>query len=139
MTLKEILSVSGKPGLYRYVAKARNGMIIEPLGGGTKLTIPMNSHVSTLADISIYTTGGERPLYEVFEAARDHDSAVRALNIKKDKEAVQQLFGELVPDYQEHRVYLADMQKVMRWYILLRDAGLEHFAPEEAEEGVDQG
>ncbi|PID90330.1 MAG: hypothetical protein CSA97_03435 [Bacteroidetes bacterium] len=138
MTLNKILSVSGKPGLYRYVAKARNGMIIEPLAGGGKLSIPMNSHVSTLADISIYTNGGEKPLHEVLDAACEHDQAIRALNIKKDTQQVQELFRQIVPDYQEHRVYLNDMQKVMRWYVLLRDAGIDSFAPETPTEGVDQ-
>lgn len=130
MALKEILSISGKPGLYRYAAKARSGIIVQSMADGTKMAIPVTANVSTLADISMYTDAGERPLHEIFTAMKEHDREIRALNLKKDKEPVKALFSKIVPDYQEHRVYVHDMQKAFRWYIILSDAGVTDFAPE---------
>lgn len=130
MALKDILSITGKPGLYRYAAKGRSGIIVESLGDGAKVAIPVTANVSTLADISMYTEGGEKPLHEIFTSMLAHETAIRALDLKKDKEGVKALFAEVVPDYQEHRVYIADMQKAFKWFVILTDAGIKDFTPE---------
>lgn len=130
--LSQILAISGRPGLYRYVAKARNGLVVEKLENQQRFSITMTASVSTLGDISIYTERGETPLAEVFTSMLPHVSAIRALNIRKDEAQVRTLFGEVLPDYLRDRVRVSDMQKAFRWFLELLDAGFEEFVREES-------
>ena len=112
MELKEVLSISGKPGLYRMVAKTRGGLLVESLLDAKRLVVPMTSKVSALSDIAIFTTDGEAPLHTVFTAIKPFQKEAESLDIKRDEEGVKALFAKVLPNYAEHRVYPEVMRKV---------------------------
>lgn len=132
MNLKDILAISGKSGLYKFVAKGRNGIIVESLSDKTRQAIPMSHNASALADIAIYTDNGEMPLHEVFTKLKAHDETAKKIDLKNDPDAVRKLFALVAPQYTEHRVYLHDMQKAIRWYNTLTEIGMTDFTPPEA-------
>ncbi len=141
--LSKILSVSGYPGLYLYIAQARNGAIAESLSDKKRSCFPLTSRMTTLADISIYTTEGEMKLSEVFLKLKDALEGGEAPTSKAPAEEIKALFAKAVPDYDGDRFYVSHMKKVVDWYnCLLKYASLdfetaEKAAGETAEEGAD--
>lgn len=129
MELKEVLSISGKPGLYRMVAKTRGGLLVESLLDAKRLVVPMTSKVSALSDIAIFTTDGEAPLHTVFTAIKPFQKEAESLDIKRDEEGVKALFAKVLPNYAEHRVYPEVMRKVFKWFLLLTQQGMDEFTP----------
>jgi hypothetical protein len=114
--LAKILSVSGQHGLFRYVAQARNGAIAESLSDGKRTAIDVRSRISTLADISIYTSEGEMPLKDVFLALKAHLGDAEAPGSKSDDAALKALFAAAIPNYDADRFYVSHMKKVVDWY-----------------------
>lgn len=129
MTLKDILSISGKPGLYRFVAKGRTGLIVESLNDKSRIAIPVTANASTLADISIYTNSGELPLHQVLSNLKEHHQAALDLDLKNDAKGVEALFATVAPSYNAQLVHLRDMQKAINWYKILTLNGIDDFTP----------
>ena len=138
MALKDILAISGKPGLYRYVAKARNGIVVESLQTHRRMPVPVSANVSALSDVAMYTDGDDVPLADVFTAMLPHQEAIKALDVKRDEEGVKSLFATVLPSYARERVRVVDMQKAFRWFRELVENGVTEFKdgeePEPAEE-----
>ena len=114
--LAKILSVSGHHGLYRYVAQARGGAVAETLADGKRTIVDARSRISTLADISIYTSEGEMPLKDVFLALKAHLGDATAPGSKSDDAALKALFAAAIPNYDGDRFYVSHMRKVVDWY-----------------------
>ena len=132
--LAKILSVSGQPGLYLYVAQARNGVIAESLADRKRSCFTLSSKMTTLADISIYTADGEIKLSEVFLKLNEALGGAEAPTSKAAPEELKALFAKAVPDYDADRFYVSHMKKVVDWYnCLLKYASLD-FENQEAEE-----
>ncbi len=132
--LAKILSVSGQPGLYLYVAQARNGVIAESLADRKRSCFTLSSKMTTLADISIYTADGEIKLSEVFLKLKEALGGAEAPTSKAAPEELKALFAKAVPDYDADRFYVSHMKKVVDWYnCLLKYASLD-FENQEAEE-----
>ena len=130
--LTKILSISGQPGLYLYIAQARSGAIVESLSDKKRSCFGLTSKMTTLADISIYTPEGEMKLSEVFLKLKDVLGGAEAPASKASSDELKALFAKAVPDYDGERFYVSHMKKVVDWYnCLLKYASLDFVTPEE--------
>lgn len=130
--LTKILSISGQPGLYLYIAQARSGAIVESLSDKKRSCFGLTSKMTTLADISIYTTEDEMKLSEVFLKLKDVLGGAEAPSSKASSGELKALFAKAVPDYDGERFYVSHMKKVVDWYnCLLKYASLDFVTPEE--------
>ena len=136
--LKRILSISGKQGLFRLVNQGKNMLIVESLLNGKRTPAYAHDKIISLGDIAIYTVENDVPLADVFEAVKEKNEGkhvdVKALG---DDEAVRAYFKEILPDFDEERVYTTDIKKVFNWYNQLLDAGFTTFKEETAEKPAD--
>lgn len=133
--LSRILAVSGKHGLYRYVAQARNGAIAESLADGKRTVFDAHSRITTLEDIAIYTTTEELKLSKVFLAIQAALEGKEAPSAKADESEVVALFEKAIPDYDTDRFHVSHMRKVLAWYDdLVKFASLDFETDEESEE-----
>lgn len=124
MNLERILAISGKPGLYALKMQTRTGFVAESLVDGKKVTVGMQSNVSLLSEISMYTYAEEKPLVEVMKAIAKKENGGEAPKLKDDKAAMVAYFAEVVPDFDQERVYPSDIKKVLNWYNILQGKGL---------------
>lgn len=132
--LKEILSISGKPGLQKLISNSSNAIIVESLIDGKRFPAYSNSKIIALEDISIYTEDEDMPLREVLKRVYEKEAGKPALNHKESTEKIIAYFGEVVPEYDKDRVYVSDMRKIIQWYNLLVEKQLLNFNEEPEEE-----
>ena len=128
--LARILSVSGHHGLFNYIAQARNGAIVEALSDKRRTCFDMKSRITTLADISIYTSEGEMKLQEVFQKLHEALGEADAPTSKASADELKALFLKAIPNYDGDRFYVSHMKKVVDWY-----NELKNFASLDFEEG----
>ncbi|MBF4463870.1 DUF5606 domain-containing protein [Flavobacterium sp. LC2016-12] len=134
MNLDKILAISGKPGLYVLKVQTRTGFVAESLTDGKKITVNLKSNVSLLSEISIYTYEGEKPLTEVMQNIAVKENKGQAISHKEDNAKLIAYFKEILPEYDEERVYPSDIKKVLNWYNTLQAKGLvTDLAPAPAE------
>lgn len=133
--LKTILAISGKPGLFKLVSQGKNMLIVEALATGKRTPAYAHDKVISLGDIAIYTVEEDVPLGNVFEAIKAKTGG-QPVDIKafEDDAAMRAYFKEVLPDFDEERVYTNDIKKVLSWYNLLIAAGITDFAEKEEEE-----
>ena len=124
MNLEKILAISGKPGLYVLKVQTRTGFVAESLTDGKKITVGLRSNVSLLSEISIYTNDKEKPLVEVMRAIAEKEDNGPAISHKEDNAKLIAYFAEILPDYDQERVYASDIKKVLNWYNMLQARGL---------------
>ena len=117
--------------MYQYVAQSRNGMIAQSLITGQRKAFGQNAKVSSLADISIYTTSAEVTLRKVLETMAEKLSGKAALSSKAAEKEIKTFFGEVIPEYDADRFYFSHMKKVLDWYNCLQQYGNLEFADEE--------
>ena len=134
--LKNILAITGKPGLYRLVNRGSNMLIVESLLDGKRMPTYARDKIISLADVSMYTNGDDIELWKVLEAAcKKEDGKPCAIDAKKaDNKVVLAWFDEVLPDWDRDRVYPTDVRKLISWYNILINAGITTFAPEEGNE-----
>ena len=131
--LSKILSISRQHGLYRYLAQARGGAIVESLSDGKRTVAGANNRITTLADISIYTMAEEVKLKDVFLKIKEVLGDAAAPSPKADAEELKSLFKKALPDYDGDRFYVSHMKKVVEWYNELREKASLDFVEEEEE------
>ena len=124
MNVEKILAIAGKPGLYELKLQTRSGFLAESLLDGKKITVGMRSNVSLLSEISMYTYSEEKPLAEIMRAIAVKENEGPALSHKEDNAKLIAYFKEILPDYDEDRVYASDIKKVLNWYNILQAKGL---------------
>ena len=135
MDLKEILSVSGKPGLFKTIAQTKTGVIIESLTDGKRLQAFASDKISSLGEISIFTTAEDMPLREVFRIIQEKNGDQPAPDAKADDLALKSFFESVLPDYDRERVYTSHIRKLVQWYNILIANGINDFsAPAEETE-----
>lgn len=135
MSLDKILSISGKPGLYKIVTQTRSGFVAESLLDNKRITVNIHSNVSVLSEIAMYTITEEVPLREVFKKVRDkEDGQQTSISHKDSKDKLEEYFFEVLPDYDEDRVYPSDIKKVIQWYNTLQKNDLLSALDEEADD-----
>ena len=136
MALEQILSVSGKSGLFRLVGQMKNGIIVESIADGKRFPVHGAAKVSALEEISIYTDEEEIALKDVFKAIYEKEGGKQTVSAKESNDKIKALFEEVVPNYDKERVYTSDMVKVVRWYNELIEN--EAYDPNAEEESSDE-
>jgi len=124
MSIEKILAISGKPGLYELKLQTRTGFVAESLIDGKKITVGLRSNVSLLSEISVYTYDGEIRLAEVLRAIATKEDNGPALSHKEDNAKLESYFREVLPEFDEDRVYASDIKKILNWYNMLQAKGL---------------
>lgn len=138
MELKEILAISGQPGLYKYVARSTRGVIVESLLDGRRMNASSTSKVSALTEISMFTEGDDIPLADVFTRIYAHTEGKQAIDPKEAPEKLKAAFAEVLPEYDRDRVHVSDIKKCFAWYNTLVAAGFTEFKlPAENEEQAE--
>lgn len=131
--LKKILSVSGEPGLFKFIAQANAGVIAESLATGKRNMYGINARITTLSEISIYTNNEEVSLMSVFEKMSALLGEEPAPDSKSSPEVLKAFFGKALPEYDRDRFYVSHMKKVTEWYNQLKKyASLDFEKPEES-------
>ncbi len=134
MELEKILAISGKPGLFMLVASSRGGVIVESIVDGKRFPVSQTSNVSSLKDIAIYTYGEEVPLRDVFGNIYAKENGGKAIDHKSNPVELKEYMGEVLPGFDQERVYNSDLKKLFQWYNLLHDKDmLPDFSDEEKE------
>ncbi|MDE6555777.1 MAG: DUF5606 domain-containing protein [Duncaniella sp.] len=133
--LKNILSIAGRPGLFRLVNRGKNMLIVESIVNGKRTPAYAHDKVISLGDISIYTEEEDTPLSTVLEAVKTKQAGepVDIKGLGGDAQ-IREYFGEVLPTFDRERVYTTDIKKLLSWYNLLIAAGITDFAETEAEE-----
>ncbi len=131
MKLDKVLSISGKPGLYELKAQTRGGFVAESMLDGKKISVNMRHNVSLLSEIAIYTYTEEVPLREVFQKIYEKENGGEAISHKESKAKLEEYFSEVLPEYDEDRVYISDIKKIIQWYNLLVSKGYTDFSKSE--------
>jgi hypothetical protein len=134
MDLTEILSISGKPGLYKMMTHTKNGMLVESLHDNKRFPVFAHEKVSSLEEISIFTENEDIPLKEVFKKIFELLEGEKALSHKSPGEELKDFFEDAIPDYDKERVYVSDIKKVIQWYNILHEMKMLDFTEEEIEE-----
>ena len=116
MELKEILAITGKSGLYKFVAKSKHGFVVEPLEGGTRFAVSLMSKVSSLADIAMFT------------AMLPHEEEIKALDLKTNTAEARALYAKILPNYHEVKVHDKDIMKAFKWFLILVNFGVRDVA-----------
>ncbi len=136
MELSKILAITGRPGLYKMLAQTKNGLVVESLLDGKRLTAFSHERISSLEEISIFTTDEDLPLKDILKKIFDKQNGEKALSHKSNGKELKAFFIEAVPNYDEENVYVSDIKKVIQWYNLLQEHNLLEF--EEKEDKSDE-
>jgi len=134
--LKEILSIPGKPGLFKLVSQGKNMLIVESLIDGKRIPTYTKDKAVSLGDIAIFTEDAEIPLGQVFESVKTKESgAACSTDPKADNDTLRKFMAEVLPDYDRDRVYPSDIRKLITWYNILVKSNITTFVA--AEEAVE--
>lgn len=128
--LETILSIAGKPGLYKLVSRAKMNLIVETIDEKKKrMPTFVTDRVTSLSDISMFTEGEDVPLYEVLVKVREKEGGkVASLDWRKaSAKQLQDYFTEVLPDFDRDRVHNSDIKKLLQWYDILINAGISNF------------
>lgn len=124
MILKDILAISGQPGLFKFIAQGKNSMIVEHIETGRRTSAFSSSKVSSLEEISIFTESEDVPLGKVFDKIYDKENGGQSIDPKSDNQVLKSYFEEILPDYSRDKVYVSDIKKVIVWYNILQKKGM---------------
>lgn len=138
MDLSKILSISGKPGLYKLIGEAKSNLVVESLLDGKKGPAFPHERISSLKEISIYAANDDVPLKDVFKSLHEIQNGAPVANVKNmDSNALKALFEKVLPDYDKDAVYTSDMKKVFGWYNILLNKDMLDFTEDEQEEAKE--
>ncbi len=142
MTLEKIISISGKPGLFKLVTQLKNGFIIEDVTTKKKVSIGNSSQVSLLDNIAMFTFDKEVNLFEVFENIAKLNKYEATISHKSPDAELRTFMESALPNYDTERVYVSDMKKLAQWYNILQSAGYiteKSFAEKAASAETEEG
>ena len=135
MELKDILAISGQPGLYKYVARSQRGVIVESLADGKRMNAAFASKMSALTEISMFTEDEDVALADVLTSIYNYTEGKQAISHKESPEKIKAYMAEVLPTYDRERVHVSDMKKLFQWYNILIEAGMTKFElPQEDEQ-----
>ncbi len=137
MEFSKIISVAGKPGLYQVISQTKTGFIVESLTDKKRFPIPSTNNVSLLENIAVYTYEKEVPLLEVFKSIFEETEGKETINHKVSGHKLAEYFSQVLPDYDEERVYNSNIKKVIQWYNILVSNGLDFSKIEVSKEQID--
>ena len=138
MEFNKIIAVSGKPGLYSAISQTKTGFIVESLTEKKRFPIASTNNVSLLENIAIYTYEEEVPLLEVFKSMYEKEEGKEAISHKESGNKLTAYFSEVLPDFDEDRVYTSNIKKVLQWYNILVKAGMDFSKVESTQEDTEE-
>ena len=138
LKLKDILAIAGQPGLYKFVARSSNGVIVVSLSDHKRMNATGTAKVSSMAEIAIYTYEEDMPINEVFTNLYNHTGGKAAISHKSEPQLLKALIAEVIPEYDRERVHVSDMKKVVMWYNALVEAGMTDFTIDEPEQEAEE-
>src|SRR4030042_5266892 len=124
MILKDILAISGQPGLFKFIAQGKNAIIVEHLETKKRSSAFSSARVSSLDEISIFTEEEDLPISKVFDIIHEKGNGGPAIDYKSDPEKLKAWFAEILPRYNKEKVYISDIKKVAHWYNILYQLNL---------------
>lgn len=125
MEFNKIISVTGKPGLFQVVSQSKNSIIVESLTDKKRLAINTTQNVSLLENIAIYTYEEDIPLLIIFKSMFEKTEGKEAISHKESGKKLAAFFAEVLPNYDDERVYTSNIKKVIQWFNLLVNAGMD--------------
>lgn len=133
--IKRIVSIAGKPGLFKLISQGKNMLIVESLSTGRRTPAYARDKVISLADVAIYTDGEDMPLADVLEKISAHTGG-QPIDVKSfaDDKAIREYFAQILPEFDRERVYTTDIKKLFSWYNQLIAAGVTKFKDDEIKE-----
>ena len=137
--LTKILSVTGRPGLYKLISTNKNMNVVESLTDGKRIPVYMHEKVVALSDVSIYTNEGDTPLREVLKTIKEKENGNKVkLSAKYTGKDYFNYLEEVLPNYNKESVYTSDVKKIISWYNILieNNIDLEEAVKEEGDEDV---
>lgn len=134
MNIDKIVSIAGKPGIFEIKSQTKGGIIVESLQDKKRFPVNSLQSISALSDIAIYTYEEEIPLREVLHNMFKKENGAAALDHTSDGKKLKEYFAEVLPNYDEERVYTSNIKKVVQWYNILVSAGFDFTTLEEKEE-----
>ena len=132
MEFNKIIAVTGKAGLFQVVSQSKNAIIVEALADKKRLAINTTQNVSLLENIAIYTYEEDVPLLDVFQSMFTKTEGKEAISHKESGKKLAAFFAEVLPNYDDERVYSSNIKKVIQWFNLLVVAGMDFSKVEEA-------
>lgn len=123
MNLENIIYVSGKPDLYKIISQGSNMVVGESLIDKKRIPLYLNNQTRMLEDIGIYTYNETQPLSEIFRIIAEKEKYKETISHSVKNEELTRYFKEIVPEYDEERVYISDIKKVIKWYNMLHKSG----------------
>ena len=131
--IRKIVSIAGKPGLYKLVSQGRNMLIVEALATGRRTPAYAHDKVISLADVAIYTTEEDMPLGQVLEKVKEATNG-QPVDVQSYTDAdLRNYFAAILPNFDQDRVYTTDIRKLFSWYNILIASGITEFIPAEDE------
>ena len=131
--LRKILSITGKPGLFKILSQGNRVLLVEDIVSKKRVPVHSRDKVVSLGDISMYTLGDDKPLGEILDLVYANMNGEK-INVKAmDADGLREKFGEILPDFDRDRVYPSDIKKLFSWYNLLIGAGYDNFSLEKEE------
>ena len=134
MELKDIVAINGKPGLFEIKAQSKGGIIVESLLDGKKTPVTATHNISALNEIAIYTYEEEIPLRIVFKTIGEKENGQVTISPKESEKVLTSYFREILPNFDEERVYTSNIKKVLTWYNLLASKNFDFTSIQEVEE-----
>ena len=128
MEFSKIISVAGKPGLFQVISQSKNAIIVQGINDAKRVAINTTQNVSLLENIAIYTYEEDLPLLEVFKAMSEKTNGEKAISHKESGNKLTSFFAEVLPNYDDERVYTSNIKKVIQWFNILIDAGMDFSA-----------
>jgi hypothetical protein len=132
--LKDILAISGQPGLYKIISKGGKNLIVESLETGKRIPAHSTNKIIALEDIAIFTSDGEVPLKEVMKKIAEIEEGKKSIDHKSSGNKLKSFFSEILPEYDDNRVYVSDIKKVIQWYNILQENDMLLFDEDNNEE-----
>ena len=124
MKLEGIINVSGKPGLFKIISRSNNTVIIESLTDQKRTAIYSHNQANLLDEIGIYTYNDTVPISDIFTEIAKKTSCGPSINHKSSKDELMNYFRDILPEYDEGRVYISDIKKVIQWYNIMQSVNL---------------
>jgi hypothetical protein len=138
MELKGILAISGEPGLYKMVKQSKNSIIVESITDGKRFPAYASAKISALEDIAIYTNDGDVQLGKVMRKIYEKEEGkATTVSHKADNKEIKAYFEQILPNYDQDRVYVSDMKRLLNWYNLLQTNNMLQLKDESAEEKTE--
>lgn len=134
MGLTKTIAITGKPGLFNIISQSKGGFVVQSLVDQKKFPISNSHNVSVLNDIAIYTYEEEVPLRTIFLTINEKEQGKEAISHKSDNKTLLSYFSEILPDFDQERVYPSNIKKVLQWYNILVAAEFDFKSIQESEE-----